>query len=157
MDCMVALPGQLFYSTPIPACLWFLARNRKRGGEILFIDARKLGRMVDRTHRELTDEDIARIADTYHAWRGGEDAGDYADVPGFCKSATIEEVQKHGHVLTPGRYVGAEAQEDDGEPFEEKMKRLVAQLREQQAEGARLDAAIEANLESLGFEVKETR
>ena len=157
MDCMVALPGQLFYSTPIPACLWFLARNRKRGGEILFIDARKLGRMVDRTHRELTDEDIARIADTYHAWRGGEDAGDYADVPGFCKSATIEEVQKHGHVLTPGRYVGAEAQEDNGEPFEEKMKRLVAQLREQQTEGARLDAAIEANLESLGFEVKETR
>ena len=155
VDCMVALPGQLFYSTPIPACLWFLARERKRGGETLFIDARKLGRMVDRTHRELTDEDVARIADTYHAWRGGEDAGKYADVPGFCKSASIDEVRKHGHVLTPGLYVGAEAQEDDGEPFDEKMKRLVAELREQQDEGAKLDDAIEANLESLGFGAKE--
>ncbi|GAB4175624.1 MAG: class I SAM-dependent DNA methyltransferase [Wenzhouxiangellaceae bacterium] len=168
VDCMVALPGQLFYSTQIPACLWFLARDRKNGkfrdrrGEILFIDARKLGRMVDRTHRELTDEDIQKIADTYHAWRlpaprasrqaGGEkDAGEYEDIPGFCKSATLEEVRKHGHVLTPGRYVGAEAQEDDGEPFDEKMKRLVAQHREQQAEAAKLDAAIAANLTELGF------
>ena len=157
VDCMVALPGQLFYSTQIPACLWFLARDRKGGkfrdrrGEVLFIDARKMGRMVDRTHRELTDEDITRIADTYHAWRGGEDVGDYADVPGFCKAAVLEEVRKHGHVLTPGRYVGAEPQEDDGEPFEDKMKRLVAQLREQQAEGAKLDAAIAANLTMLGF------
>ena len=168
VDCMVALPGQLFYSTQIPACLWFLARDRKDGtrspggagggqtlrdrrGEILFIDARKLGRMVDRTHRELTDEDIKRIADTYHAWRGEKDAGEYADVPGFCKSATLEEVRKHGHVLTPGRYVGAEAQEDDGEPFEEKMQRLVATLREQQAEAAKLDAAIAANLKELGY------
>ena len=121
VDCMVALPGQLFYSTQIPACLWFLTRDRKGGklrdrlGEVLFIDARKLGRMVDRTHRELTDEDITRIADTYHAWRGEDCAGDYADVPGFCKAAVLEEVRKHGHVLTPGRYVGAEAQEDDGE------------------------------------------
>ena len=151
VDCMVALPGQLFYSTQIPACLWFLARNRKRGGEILFIDARKLGRMVDRTHRELTDEDIARIADTYHAWRTGEDDDRYADAPGFCKSALLEEVRKHSHVLTPGRYVGAEPQEDDGEPFEDKMKRLVAQLREQQAEAARLDSAIAANLTELGY------
>ena len=157
VDCMVALPGQLFYSTQIPACLWFLARDRKNGkfrdrrGHVLFIDARKLGRMVDRTHRELTDEDIARIANTYHAWRGEKEAGEYADVPGFCKSATLEEIRKHGHVLTPGRYVGAEAQEDDGEPFEEKMKRLVAQLREQQAEAARLDAAIAANLKELGY------
>ena len=157
VDCMVALPGQLFYSTQIPACLWFLARDRRnvklrdRRGEVLFIDARKLGRMVDRTHRELTNEDIARITDTYHAWRGEEDAGDYADVPGFCKSATLEEVRKHGHVLTPGRYVGAEAQEDDGELFEDKMKRLVAELRQQQAEAAKLDAAIEANLKGLGF------
>ena len=157
VDCMVALPGQLFYSTQIPACLWFLARNRKGGrlrdrqGEILFIDARKLGHMVDRTHRELTDEDIARIAETYHAWRGGEDTGGYADVPGFCKSATLEVVRKHGHVLTPGRYVGVEPQPEDLEPFEEKMKRLVAQLREQQAEGARLDAAITENLRALGF------
>ena len=120
-------------------------------GQVLFIDARKLGRMVDRTHRELTDEDIARIADTYHAWRGEKDAGEYADIPGFCKSATLDEIRKHGHVLTPGRYVGAEAQEDDGEPFDEKMKRLTASLREQMAEGRKLDAAIEANLKELGY------
>ncbi|ADD29204.1 type I restriction-modification system subunit M [Meiothermus ruber] len=168
VDCMVALPGQLFYSTQIPACLWFLARDRSsrpygaagaapggkfrdRRGEILFIDARKMGRMVDRTHRELTDEDIAKIASTYHAWRGEKDAGEYQDVPGFCKSATLDEVRKHGYVLTPGRYVGAEAQEDDSEPFEEKMARLVAQLREQQAEAARLDKAIAANLKELGY------
>lgn len=157
VDCMVALPGQLFYSTQIPACLWFLARDRKNGtfrdrrGELLFIDARKLGRMADRTHRELTDEDVARIATTYHAWRGEKEAGEYADVPGFCKSAELPEVRKHGHVLTPGRYVGAEAQEDDGEPFDEKMKRLTATLREQQTEGAKLDAAIAANLKELGY------
>ena len=157
VDCMVALPGQLFYSTQIPACLWFLARDRQNGkfrdrrGHILFIDARKLGRMVDRTHRELTDEDVVRIANTYHAWRGEKEAGEYVDVAGFCKSATLEEVRKHGHVLTPGRYVGAEALEDDGEPFEEKMKRLVAQLRDQQAEAAKLDAAIAANLKEHGY------
>ena len=158
VDCMVALPGQLFYSTQIPACLWFLARRRERSGEILFIDARKLGRMIDRTHRELTDEDIARIADTFHAWSNlapapskeeGED--EYKDVPGFCKSATLDEVRKHGHVLTPGRYVGAEVQEDDGEPFEDRMKRLAAQWRKQQAEAAKLDAAIDKNLTRLGF------
>ena len=157
VDCMVALPGQLFYSTQIPACLWFLARDRRDGtfrdrrGEVLFVDTRKLGRMVDRTHRELTDDDIARIAGTYHAWRGEEGAGDYADVPGFCKSAPIDELRQHGHVLTPGRYVGAEPQEDDGEPFEDKMKRLVAQLREQQVEAAKLDAAIAANVKELGY------
>jgi type I restriction enzyme M protein len=152
VDCMVALPGQLFYSTQIPACLWFLARNKHgRHGRTLFIDARKMGRMVDRTHRELTDKDIQKIARTYHAWRGEKDAGEYQDVPGFCKSATLEEIRKHGHVLTPGRYVGAERQEDDGEPFEEKMKRLVAQLREQQAEAAKLDAAIARNLEELRY------
>jgi type I restriction enzyme M protein len=180
VDCMVALPGRLFYSTQIPACLWFLARDksgrggsrtaptfRDRRGEVLFIDARKLGRMVDRTHRELTDEDIKQIADTYHAWRG-EPLGaglvpaqegattrvaptEYRDIPGFCRSVTIDEIRKHGHVLTPGRYVGAEAQQDDGEPFEEKMQRLVAQLREQQAEAAKLDAAIAKNLEELGY------
>jgi type I restriction enzyme M protein len=118
---------------------------------VLFLDARKLGRMVDRTHRELTDDDIARIADTYHAWRGEPDAGEYADVPGFCKSAPLEEIRKHGHVLTPGRYVGAEAQEDDGEPFEEKMQRLSATLRQQQDEAVHLDAAIAANLRELGY------
>ena len=159
VDCMIALPGQLFYSTQIPACLWFLARDRKDGkfrdrrGQLLFIDARKLGRMVDRTHRELTDEDIARIANTYHAWRGEKDAGEYNDTPGYCNSASLEEIRKHGHVLTPGRYVGAEAQADDAEPFEEKMKRLVATLRDQQAEAAKLDAAIDANLKELGYGV----
>ena len=161
VDCMVALPGQLFYSTQIPACLWFLARSRQGGAyrdrreEVLFIDARKLGRMVDRTHRELTDEDIARIADIYHAWRGEDGAGEYTDVPGFCKSPSLDEVRKHGHVLTPGRYVGAAPQEDDGEPFDQKMARLTAQWREQQAGAARLDAAIEANLKALGFLTEE--
>ncbi len=158
VDCMVALPGQLFYSTQIPACLWFLARNknpgkglRDRRGQVLFIDARKMGVMVDRTRRELTDEEVQKIADTYHAWRGEAGAGEYADVPGFCKSATLEDIRKHGHVLTPGRYVGAAAQDDDDEPFEEKMRRLTAQWREQQQEAARLDAAIADNLKALGF------
>ncbi len=157
VDCMVALPGQLFYSTQIPACLWFLARDRKDGrfrdrrGEVLFIDARKLGRMVDRTHRELTDEEIERIATTYHAWRGETEAGAYEDVPGFCKAAPLEEIRKHNHVLTPGRYVGFEKQEDDGEPFEEKMERLSKEWREQVAEARELDGAIEANLEGLGY------
>ena len=192
VDCMVALPGQLFYSTQIPACLWFLARGRQRRGEVLFIDARNLGTMVDRTHRELSDDDIARIAGTYHAWRSpipspssenpsplpstespspsppgrgraptnpsplegeGRVRGKtvYADVPGFCKSASLADIRRHGHVLTPGRYVGAAPQADDGEPFEAKMQRLVVQFREQQAEAARLDAAIAENLERLGF------
>ena len=157
VDCMVALPGQLFYSTQIPACLWFLSRGkangrfRNRKDELLFIDARKLGELVDRTHRELTDADIARIARTYHAWRGEAEAGAYEDVPGFCKAASLDEIRKHGHVLTPGRYVGAEAQAEDDEPFEDKMRRLTAQLRTQQAEAARLDAAIAHNLTELGF------
>ena len=157
VDCMIALPGQLFYSTQIPACLWFLARDR-RGGEfrgrreeILFIDARKLGTMTDRTHRELTGDDIARITKTYHAWRGKDAATKYEDVPGFCKSASVDEVRKHGYVLTPGRYVGVEAVEDDGEPFEEKMARLTSVWREQSKAARRLDDEIEANLVSLGF------
>ncbi len=157
VDCMIALPGQLFYSTPIPACLWFLARDKKnarfreRRGEVLFIDARKIGVMVDRVHRELTDEEIIRIARTYHAWRGEKDAGDYADVPGFCKSVSFEEIRRHGYALTPGRYVGAESQEDDGEPFKEKMRRLTAQLREQTAQARTLDDAISRNLRELGY------
>ncbi len=161
VDCMVALPGQLFYSTQIPVCLWFLARSKRastgarpyrdRRGETLFIDARQLGSMVDRVHRELTDADVAKIAGTYHAWRGDPGAGSYADVPGFCKSATLDEIRKHGHVLTPGRYVGAAPAQEDDEPFAEKMKRLVAELREQQAEAARLDALIAANLRELGY------
>ena len=175
VDCIVALPGQLFRSTQIPACLWFLSRGRSNGehrdcrGAILFIDARRMGHLVDRTHRDLSQEDIARVADTYHAWRGqpadspllaeeGQGEG-YADVPGFCKSAALDEVRKHGHVLTPGRYVGAEPQPDDGEPFDQKMTRLAAQWRDQQAEARRLDAEIEANLTRLGFEadIKGTR
>ena len=157
VDCMVALPGQLFYSTQIPVCLWFLARDKRnsgfrdRRGETLFIDARKLGSMTDRTHRELTDTDIAKVAGTYHAWRGDPDAAEYADVPGFCKSAKLDEIRGHGHVLTPGRYVGAEAAEEDAEPFDDKMRRLVATLREQQAEAARLDELINANLRELGY------
>lgn len=157
VDCMVALPGQLFYSAQIPACLWFLARDRRnhkfrdRRGEVLFIDARKLGKLVDRTHRELTDEEIMRIADTYHAWRG-EDVGlRYENVPGFCMSAPLDEIKKHGFVLTPGRYVGAEPQPEDAELFAEKMDRLTKQLAQQMAEGRRLDEQIEKNLAMLGF------
>jgi type I restriction enzyme M protein len=157
VDCMVALPGQLFYSTQIPACLWFLARDRQnerlrdRRGEVLFIDARKMGTMVDRTHRELTDDDIAVISDTYHAWRSEKGAGKYKETPGFCKSATLDEIAKHGYVLTPGRYVGVEEQEDDGEPFEEKMERLNTMLIRQQVEAARLDAEIGLQLKELGY------
>jgi len=165
VDCMIALPGQLFYSTQIPAVLWFLARNKKnhrfrdRRGETLFIDARKLGQLVDRTHRELTDEEVRRIGGMYHLWRGEKSVGpehvegrtEYTDIPGFCKSATLDEIRRHGHILTPGRYVGSEAQEDDGEPFEEKMMKLSAQLRQQIGEGNTLDAAIVANLKELGY------
>ena len=157
VDCIVALPGQLFRSTQISACLWFLSKGRSTGeyrdreDEVLFIDARVMGRMLDRTHRELTAEEIARIAETYHAWRGGKDAGEYADEPGYCKSVDLEEVRRHGHVLTPGRYVGAAPREDDGEPFEEKMARLAAQWRKQCAEVERLDTEIEVNLKALGF------
>ncbi len=160
VDCMVALPGQLFYSTQIPACLWFLSRDkqnnrfRDRRRQILFIDARKLGVMVDRTHRELTDEDIDRIAGTYHAWRGDADAGEYADVPGFCRSEPLDVVAEHGYVLTPGRYVGAEVcDKADGEPFGEKMERLCAELAEQFAESERLEGEIRENLKGLGYEV----
>ena len=157
VDCIVALPGQLIRSTQIPACLWFLSRGRANGehrdrrGETLFIDARKLGHMVDRRNRDLSTEDLSHIADTYHAWRGAEGAADYADIPGFCKSATLDEIKRHGYVLTPGRFVGAAPQEDDGEPFADKMTRLSAQWREQQAEAQKLDGEIEANLRKLGF------
>jgi len=162
VDCMVALPGQLFYSTQIPVCLWFLARDKKNGlggrgkkmrnrqHETLFIDARKMGTLIDRVHRELNDDDIAKIADTYHRWRG-DGSGKYDDVPGFCKSAKSDEIASHQFVLTPGRHVGAQEIEDDGEPFEEKMARLVAKLGEQFAEGARLEKAIRKNIRGLGY------
>ena len=156
VDCMVALPGQLFYSTQIPACLWFLARNKKpaglrdRSGEILFIDARKMGVMVDRTRRELTETDIKKIGDVYHAWRGEKSAGEYEDVPGFCKAAKLDEVKGHGYVLTPGRYVGSEAVVDDDEPFEVKFPLLVAELESQFVESDKLTATIRRNLKMLG-------
>ncbi len=161
VDCMVALPGQLFYSTQIPVCLWFLTRDkgakksgagtacRERRGETLFVDARKLGTLFDRVHRELLAEDIQRIATTYHAWRGDKGAGKYADVPGFCKSTKLEDIRTHGHVLTPGRYVGSEAVGEDGEPFEQKMKRLTAKLEEQFAESVNLEKAIRKNLQGI--------
>jgi type I restriction enzyme M protein len=160
VDCVVALPGQLFYATQIPVCLWFLARNKKdkkyrtRRGETLFVDARKLGTMTDRVHRELTDEDVAKIAGTYHAWRGDSDAEDYEDVAGFCKSAELDTIREHGHVLTPGRYVGAEDLEEDDEPFEEKLARLTADLARQRAESANLDIAIAQNLKELGVSLE---
>ena len=157
VDCMIALPGQLFYSTQIPACLWFLARNknpsgdyRDRRGELLFIDARNLGRMVDRTRKEFCDEDIARIADTYRTWRGVRDAAPYEDEPGFCKSAMLEEIREHNHVLTPGRYVGAVATEYDNVPFEERFSELRETLTEQFAEAEDLSILIKNKLEEIG-------
>ncbi|HXC36844.1 MAG TPA: N-6 DNA methylase, partial [Candidatus Acidoferrales bacterium] len=157
VDCMVSLPGQLFYSTPIPVCLWFIARDKRGGrfknrhGKTLFIDARKFGRMIDRVQRELTAEDITKIAETYHAWRGDKEATDYEDVAGFCKSTAIDEIRVHGHILTPGRYVGAGEVEDDDEPFEEKMKRLTAKLDAQFAESATLEKTIRLNLVNVGY------
>jgi type I restriction enzyme M protein len=158
VEVMVALPGQLFLNTQIPVCLWFLTndktqRGRDRRGETLFIDARQMGTMKTRVERVLTDVDIEKIAGTVHAWRGdGEVAASYENVAGFCYSAKLEEIEKNGFVLTPGRYVGAADQDDDDEPFDQKMKRLTGLLKQQQEEGARLDAAIARNLAWLGFE-----
>jgi type I restriction enzyme M protein len=160
VDCMVAMPGQLFYSTQIPVCLWFLSKNKKadakrgfrdRRGQTLFIDARKLGTLIDRVHRELTDADLDKITSTYHAWRGDKGTGKYEDLAGFCKSATTAEIAAHGHVLTPGRYVGAEEVEDDCDPFEEKMPRLVTELYAQFSESAKLEQVIKSNLRRLGY------
>jgi type I restriction enzyme M protein len=182
VDCIVALPGQLFFTTQIPVCLWFLSRNKKarvipgedksqlpnclreRQNETLFIDARKMGVLIDRIHRELKEEEIYRIADTYHQWkldlgqlideadkRGAclDLAPPYADLPGFCRSVKLEEIRSHDYVLTPGRYVGAAEIEDDGEPFEQKMNRLTATLEEQFAESAKLEKAIRGNLKTF--------
>ena len=186
VDCMIAMPGQLFYTTQIPVCLWFVTRSKKadkkrnyrdRTGQALFIDARKMGTLIDRVHRELTDGDIRKIADTYHAWRGEEvyhshlakgksghlmktKSGhlgkvkkryEYKDVPGFCKSATLDDIKSHGYVLTPGRYVGAEEIEDDGIPFGEKMSKLSSTLYEQFAKSDQLEATIKKKLEVLGY------
>jgi type I restriction enzyme M protein len=160
VDCMIALPSQLFYNTMIPACLWFVTRDkqnskfRDRRGEVLFIDARKLGVMIDRRHRQLTQEDIKEIGDTYHCWRGELVDGqklEYTDVAGFCKAAKLDEIRKQGHILTPGRYVGAEEEEEDIEAFEEKMERLTSELSKQLEEGNMLDEQIKKALRSLGY------
>jgi len=150
VDCMISLPGQLFYSTQIPACLWFLARNKSRSGklrdrrgEVLFIDARKVGTMVDRTRKEFSDDDVAKIAGVYHAWREGKG---YEDVPGFCKSAKLDEIRGHNHVLTPGRYVGAADIEDNDIPFPERFAALKAKLEEQFTEADKLTTAIKKRL-----------
>jgi type I restriction enzyme M protein len=156
VDCMIALPGQLFYSTQIPACLWFLSRNknpggkwRDRRGEVLFVDARKLGHLVDRTRRELSDTDIERIAGTYHAWRGEPKAGKYQDVLGFCKAAALEDIKANGYVLTPGRYVGTADIDDDAMPFRERFAALKSKLEEQTATARVLDAAILRQLQRI--------
>ena len=160
VDCMIALPGQLFYTTQIPVCLWFLTKNKKadsergyrnREGETLFIDARKIGSMISRTQKEFSADDIAAIARTYHAWRGEKKEDDYEDEAGYCKSATLDDIRKHDYVLTPGRYVGAAPIEDDGIPFETKMTELSQTLYAQMEESAKLDEEIRKNLEGLGY------
>jgi type I restriction enzyme M protein len=156
---MVALPPQLFFNTQIPACLWFLAKDktrngRNRKGEFLFIDARKLGRMESRVLRIFDDGDIQKIAEAVHAWRqDGETKETYADLPGFCRAVKLAEIAEHGYVLTPGRYVGAEEVEDDDEAFVEKMDRLTALLGEQMEKGQALDATIRERLGRLGYGV----
>ena len=156
VDCMIALPGQLFYTTPISACLWFISRSKKnnrfrdRRGQTLFVDTRKMGYLIDRTHKEFSNEEINRIAEVYHAWRGEKGTDEYKDVPGFCKSAATEEIRAHGYVLTPGQYGGAEDIEDDGEPFGEKMKRLTMRLEEQFTESAKMEKIIRQSLRGLG-------
>jgi type I restriction enzyme M protein len=153
VDCMVALPPQLFYNTQIPSCLWFLNMRKAehRHGQTLFIDARRMGYLVDRTLRDLSDDDIAKITGTYHAWRTDDD--NYQDEAGFCKSATLGGIAVHGYVLTPGRYVGAPDMDEDDEPFVEKMVRLTTTLQEQFAESARLEQIIRDNLKRLGYEL----
>ncbi|MBE3937592.1 type I restriction-modification system subunit M [Vibrio alginolyticus] len=167
VECMVALPGQLFTNTQIPACIWFLTKNKKartdksgrklrdRKGEVLFIDARNLGYMKDRVLRDFTRDDIQKVADLYHAWKTGAEVNGiaYEDQAGFCKSATLEEIKKHDFVLTPGRYVGATEELDDGIPFGEKMATLTAKLSKQFAESATLEAEIKKNLAGLGYEI----
>ncbi|WP_180375394.1 type I restriction-modification system subunit M [Clostridium thermarum] len=158
VDCIVALPDKLFYTTAIPACLWILNRNkvnnpkyRSRRHEFLFIDARKLGQLVDRSHRELTNEDIKRIAETYHNWRNKD--GQYEDIKGFCRSVTIDEIREHEYILTPGRYVGIEETQDDGTDFEEKMENLTSELAELFAKSRHLEEEIKKNLRGLGYEL----
>lgn len=159
VDCMVALPSQLFYNTAIPACLWFLARSktngkfRNRSNEILFIDARELGTMISRKQRELTDEDIAKISETYHNWRSKEHKDKYKDVPGLCKSASIQEIRRNNYILTPGRYIDFKEAEEDGQAFEEKMNHLTATLKAQMERAKALDESIKHNLSKIGYEL----
>lgn len=176
VDCIVAMPGQLFYSTGIPVCLWFVSRNRKNGkfrnrtGEILFIDARKMGTLVDRVHRELDDKEIQKIADTYHSWRlpalraqsrlpkqsvQSSHLKEYEDIKGFCKSARLDELKEHEYILTPGRYVGIEDVPEDSEPFDEKMERITGDLADMFAESHTLEKEIRSNLGMIGFNIKE--
>ena len=167
VDCMIALPGQLFYTTQIPVCLWFMTKSKKavpaeknnksierrdRVGETLFIDARQMGTMISRVHKELTEEDLKQITSTYHAWQGQTAEGTYEDQAGYCKSATLEDIQKNDYVLTPGRYVGIAEEEDDGIPFEEKMNGLSAKLFGQMEKSSHLDKEIRENLKVLGYE-----
>jgi type I restriction enzyme M protein len=155
VDCMVALPGQLFFTTQIPVCLWFVARDKKnhkrraRRGETLFIDARKMGVLVDRIHRELIAEEIKKISDCYHSWKSKTPKSAYTDEAGFCKSVKLEEIRSHSYALTPGRYVGATDVEEDGERFDEKMKRLTETLEKQFVESASLEKAIRQNLKGI--------
>lgn len=157
VDCIVSLPKQLFYNTGIPACLWFISRkrlgngDRKRTGEILFIDASEMGHLVDRTHREFTEEDTQKIAKTYHDWRSKESK--YEDIKSFCKSATLPDIQKHGYVLTPGRYVGITDAIDDGIPFADKMAQLTATLKEQMAQEEQMNEEIKKQLKKIEFEI----
>lgn len=155
VDCIVTMPSNLFYTVTIPVCLWFFAKNKKpqgmrdRTNEILFIDARKMGYMEDRKHRVLTEEEIMKIADTYHNWKTGEG---YEDIKGFCKSATLDEAREHEYILTPGRYVGIEDIEEDGEPFDEKMERLTSELAEMFAKSRHLEDEIREKLGAIGYE-----
>jgi len=157
VDCIVALPKQLFYNTGIPACIWFISRkragngDRKRTGEILFIDASEVGYMEDRTHRAFREEDIAKVSETYHEWRKQD--GKYEDIKGFCKSADVKEVEKHNFVLTPGRYVGIPDEIDDGIPFADKMEKLTAELKEQMEKEKELNDEIKEQLGKIGLKL----
>jgi type I restriction enzyme M protein len=151
VDVMIALPAQLFFSVQIPACLWFLSKNKKiRKGQVLFVDARKLGSMISRKQAEINSKEIEKIAKTVSDWR--DENGTYKDIAGFCRSVNLAEIATHGHVLTPGRYVGAEEVEDDDEAFKDKMQKLTKNLGEQMVKGAELDVMIKQKLKSLGYE-----
>ncbi|MDR0678072.1 MAG: type I restriction-modification system subunit M [Holosporaceae bacterium] len=160
IDCMIALPGQLFYSTQIPVCLWFITRRkeqngyRARQGETLFIDARKMGFMATRVNRDLSDEDIAKISSTYHNWKSEDYATKYRDIPGFCKSAFLAEIREQNYVLTPGRYVGAEETTEDDATFHEKMTKLTVELKRQMEESTKLNENIRTQLKKVGWSIE---